>query len=198
MSWKLTIFDDYLHTGESCLKLTHSDRINTFRSWFGPMAHQLFNVAVDKYHRACRHQTQSQLSIQKQFAQHLLIEASFHHQRCLQRYQIYTDIKNSGLNHTQNLSEILLFIRMTPQHPCIDTLQLFANKQLPNCLDLEEALQSLTDVKLIQKICVKEIDFYDKNPYPHDHVWDFETKDLKDYTLKEHLKSHQQLIKCHL
>jgi hypothetical protein len=66
---------------------------------------------------------------------------------------------------------------------------------MPNNPDFETAVETLILTKLIQKIAFLHFKFYDKNPYPHDHIFDHKTHQLKDHDCYDRMNTQQQLIK---
>lgn len=192
MPWELSITHDYKETTESCLQLQHSDKENVFRSWFGPLAKYIYLTLQNKFDF---NPDKRSFLIEKQFAQYTLMQASFHHQRCSHVYQINQDLENQGLSEKYELAEILLFIRMTPQHPSHETLIQFGQQQIPWCDDIEAAIEQLIETKLIQRIHCETHIFYDKNPYPHDHILDLSENTLNDLAFDQPINEHQKLIR---
>ncbi len=191
MPWELNINSNFKDTSECCLQLSHTEKKQSFRSWFGPLAKHIYIQLQNKFN--FRAQGES-FQIEKQFAQYTLMQASFHHQRCIYQYQINSDLEANALTGQYDLAELLLFIRMTPQHPSQDTLIEFAQKQMPWCADIDTAINQLLDAKLIQKIICDGHIFYDKNPYPHDHVLDIPSQKLKDFTFDQPIQKNQRLV----
>jgi len=157
------------------------------------MAQNLMAKARLKHPTTISDQT-AQINIDKHSAQYFLIEASFYHQQCLQQYQVINDIYKLGINKTEEVIELLLYLRMTSLHPSHEDLQVFAGCQPRHNLCLEQALDTLLDNRLIQKIEFLEFQFYDKNPYPHGHIFDLKTQTIKDHNSIEQLSKHQQML----
>ncbi len=195
MTWQLTYTENHQQSGESCLQLNHHKKNKQLRSWFGPLAQHLFRL-IKKQLSSTTTEHHTVFQIEKQLAQHLLIQASFYHQRCLHQYQVYDDIKNLQLNQHNELCELLLFIRMSAQHPSQQTLQQLIDNQLPWYTDFNTEIKTLIDAKLIQKIGYRGLVFYDKNPYPHDHILDLHNQRLHDYTQLQGSLNQQQLLLC--
>jgi len=201
MTWQVNFTYNYKQSGECCLELCHEKRNTQLRSWFGPLAQHLFNQPQLKLF-SDQTKEQYNFSIDKQMAQFLLIKASFFHQRCLHMYQVKDDIKRQELIYSHELCELLLFIRMSNQHPSHQTLELFVEYQIPWCEDLRSKIESLLSAKLIQKISLNStykhngLVFYDKNPYPHDHLLNLETLKLNDVTHTAMKHDQQQLLIC--
>lgn len=194
MTWKLTLIHNYQNSNEYCLTMTHLKRNSTLRQWYGPIARQLFKKASYKHNSFSSVENQHSILMDKQATQYFLIEASFFHQKCVQLFQINNDVKAKCLSLTQEVSELLLYIRMTDQHPSHKNLIIFADCHIPCHLDFENTLKSLLEVRLIQKIEILHFVFYDKNPYPHDHIFDHKSLTLKDHNQIEQLLNHQKLI----
>lgn len=199
MTWHLSMIENHQQSNEHCLQLRHHNKPTPLRSWFGPMAQHLLQQI-----RSClppaeklktKHNTQN-FVLDKQLAQHLLIQASFFHQRCLHQYQISDDLKNKGLSHSHELCELLLFIRMSAQHPSHQTLQVWVENQLPYWVDFEAELNTLLNAKMVQKISHQDWVFYDKNPFPHDHLLDLTSLKLNDFYGPEQLLEKHQLLIC--
>ena len=161
--------------------LNHEKKKNLLRCWFGPLALHLFQQTICSQQINQTTINQS-IKIDKKMAQHLLIQASFFHQRCLQQYQVQNHLKQQFQSYSHELCDLLLFIRMSSQHPCQKTLQLFVDCQMPWCTDLDAEINTLLDAKLIQKIKYRDLIFYDKNPYPHDNILNLKTSKLEDFT----------------
>ncbi len=198
MTWQLKLIENHQQTGEHCLELCRINKHSPLRSWFGPIA-QLLLQQNHRYlppSKKLNDEANTQRwAIDKQMAQYLLVQASFFHQRCLHQYQVNDDIKSKGLDNNHDLSELLLFIRMSSQHPSHQTLLTLVSSQLPSNKGLEGNLNTLLSAKLIQKISFHNWAFYDKNPYPHDHLLDLKTFELNDFN--QHQKRHeQQLLIC--
>lgn len=191
MSWEIKINTNYKETSEYCLQLCHTKKNQSFRSWFGPLAHHIYLQLKRQFNFV---KEQHKLSVDKQLAQYVLMQASFLHQRCLYQFQVTHDLTNHHLSKRYEVAELLLFIRMTHQHPSHHTLLACAQSQIPWCIETDEAIKSLLDSKLIQKIeCIDHI-FYDKNPYPHDHVLDTSDYKLNDFTSAHQLNNNERLI----
>lgn len=191
MSWQIHINSNHEETSECCLQLRHSDKNHTFRSWFGPLAKLIYLQLQSKFNLTdCGHTIQ----IEKQFAQYTLMHASFIHQRCMYQYQITNDLKLNNLSDQHDLAELLLFIRMTCQHPTERTLIACVQTQMPWCDEVERAIDALIETKLIQKIVCTDHVFYDKNPYPHDHVFDLKEHKLNDFNDSQKLNRNQRLV----
>jgi|GEM_PF-2284201 len=180
MIWKLSLTHNHQQSNEYCLTMTHLKRNCQLRQWFGPIAQQLFKQASYKHNIIASAQNQLSMIIDKQSAQHFLIEASFFHQKCVQLYHINQDLKANCLELTQEISELLLYLRMTDQHPTHENLNLFADCHMHCHLDFEKALKALIEANLIQKIEILHCIFYDKNPRPHDHIFDHQNMTLID------------------
>ncbi len=197
MTWHVGFIDNYQQTGECCLKLRHGKRGTQLRGWFGPLARHLYSLTQPQFH-ANQSKTSKHLAIDKQMAQFLLIQASFFHQRCFHMYQVKDDIKRQNLNFSHEVCELLLFIRMSNHHPSHKTIQLFVQHQIPWCEDFEKKIEDLLAVKLIQKFSHNNLVFYDKNPYPHDHLLDLKTLKLEDFIDREYSPNQQQLLICQI
>ncbi len=195
MIWQLKLTANHQQSGEFCLSLSQGKRNHLLRRWFGPLAQHLFQQPVCSREKTPATIDQD-INIDKQMAQHLLIQASFFHQRCLQQYQIQNHLKQQCQHYSHELCELLLFIRMSSQHPCQKTLQLFVDCQMPWCTDIEAEINTLLDARLIQKIKYKDLIFYDKNPYPHDHLLNLKTSQLKDFNSHDTKINHQELLIC--
>ncbi|MCX7553867.1 hypothetical protein OS175_08250 [Marinicella sp. S1101] len=191
MTWTLHIDCNFQNTHEFCLQLNHTDKARNFRSWMGPMAKHLFMQLQQNLARCTSSQS---FIIEKQLAQYALMQASFHHQRCLHQFQIIQDLEAIDLAGHNEMADMLLFIRMTPQHPCHDTLLLFSQQQTPWTQDAEAVIAQLVEAKLIQIIKCGEQTYYDKNPYPHDHVLDLNTLKLTDFTAEGPVEKYQTLV----
>ncbi len=174
--------------------MTQLKRNNCLRQWFGPMAQQLFNIISSHRNSSTTCDHHRCILLDKQAAQHFLIEASFYQQKCIQQFQVTSDIRAKCLNPIQAMSELLLYIRMTNQHPSHENLHIFSHCHLPYDLEFEAALEALVVAKLIQKIEFLHFTFYDKNPYPHDHIFDHKSFTLTDQNRIERLFDHQRLI----
>ncbi len=185
MNWQLTLINNYQNSGESCVQLTHTKRENLLRSWFGPFAQQLFHSITNKVPTPVKNSHNCCLDIGKQCAQYLLVQASYQHQRCLYQYQVNQDLNNKGIQGAHELGDLLLYIRMTAQHPCHQNIEQLYNTQLSSCHDTGQALNTLLDARLIQQINYQQLTYYDKNPYPHDHVLNLRSEKLTDLTGNE-------------
>ncbi|TDR22741.1 hypothetical protein [Marinicella litoralis] len=195
MTWQLTLINNHRQSNECCLKMTQLKRNRILRQWFGPMAWQLFkSVTGDKTTPVCHNE---KVLLDKQTAQSFLIEASFFHQKCLQLYQINSDLKSKGLVPSQELCELLLYLRMTTQHPSHQIISLLADCHFPCNLSFDRALKALLNAQLIQKIVCLPFIFYDKNPYPHDHVFDQTSQSLTDHDNIKIIHDHQMIIQHH-
>ncbi|WP_223787558.1 hypothetical protein [Marinicella meishanensis] len=190
MNWQLQYEPNHQHCGEACLTLTQHNRCEPLRRWFGPMATQLA-----RWLRASHSKISGQhpTTINKSLAQQLLMQASFHHQACLHRYHVTQDLPAQS----PAMCDVLLYLRMSRLHPCQDTMETLLNTQMPHCQDLEDILQRLVQAELIQCINSGSQRFYDKNPYPHDHILDTQTDRLFDYTGPEDLSATRILIQPH-
>ena len=199
MTWQLNFIKNHQQTGEYCLELCRINKPTPLRCWFGPMAQHLLqqsNHYLPSSQTLYTEGNTQRWGIEKQLAQHLLVEASFFHQRCLHQYQVNDDIKSKGLDNNHDLSELLLFIRMSAQHPSHQTLITLVNSQQHRSSAFEDNLNTLLSHKLIQKIGYNNWVFYDKNPYPHDHLLDLSTFKLHDFSGQK--KTHElQLLICH-
>ena len=162
------------------------------------MAQQLFQLAKGLLNINLTKTFDLSFSIDKQAAQYFLIEASFYHQKCLQQFQITADLKNKQLSVTQQLSELLLYIRMTRQHPSHESLDVFSACHLPCNAGFDQTIESLIKAKLIQRIEFLHFKFYDKNPYPHDHIFDYNSQTLKDHDSIESIYNQQKPINHHI
>ncbi len=189
MTWQINLINDFRCSGETCLELTHHHRYCQLRNWFGPFAQRLFNSIKDQLLRSNDDSVIHQIIVDKQFAQYLLVQASFLHQRCMHQYQVHQDIHDKGITYSHELGELLLYVRMTPQHPSQQTLEHFIDTQLAWCDETEQAIHTLLESKLIQKIKFNQQTYYDKNPYPHDHILNLDTNILSDYTGQEYMGS---------
>ena len=198
MTWKLTLELNHLNTKECRLTMTHCKRNVVLRQWFGPMAHQLLQMAKGNLNPVLSTTLDGSLLIDKQMAQYFLIEASFYHQKCLQQFQITADLKNKHLPIKQDLCELLLYIRMTHQHPSHESLAVFSACHLPCNAEFNQAIESLVDTRLIQRIEFLHFTFYDKNPYPHDHIFDCNSQTLKDHDCFARVNSRQKRITQHI
>ena len=158
--------------------MIHLKRNSPLRQWYGPIAKQLLNI--ESYNCKLNLTTGGTKTIQidKQSAQWFLIEASFYHQKCMQQFHIVNDLKIKSLEPTHELSELLLYIRMTIHHPSQDNLHIFTDSHIPFSCDVERAIKSLMATKLIQKIEFLHFKFYDKNPNPHDHIFNQKKSDF--------------------
>ncbi len=193
MTWKFTLNKNHKRSKEYSLTLSQVKHDKILRRWFGPMAQHLFSKIKNKQ---LPHSTQSSLTVtlDKQAAQYFLIKASFFHQQCLQQYQVLTDLIKHGIETTEEVIESLLYIRMTCLHPSQQNIHLMADCQLACSLHIDHALDELVKAKLIQKIEFLHFKFYDKNPYPHGHIFDKESQTLRDHNNIELLGEHQRLI----
>lgn len=195
MSWQIYFTKNHQQTGDCCLQLTNSFSNYNLRSWSGPFASHLFDSIKPKLNTADTNN--GSVTIDKQFVQYLLIKASFLHQKCMYEYQVTSDLsKTIGLNDIHEMAEILLYIRMTEKHPCLESLIHFAEQQIPWCNDIHSAIEALLDHKLIQQIKYHRWCFFDKNPYPHNHLLDMETNCLVDHHHQMTIDNNQRLIVC--
>ena len=192
MTWIINYSRNFKQTDECCLELCHRNKSTPLRAWFGPLASQLFQL-INNQINLTKLASRSSFIIEKHQAQYLPIQASFLLQRCQHLYQVNKDLKHLDSKYQHEVCEILLFIRMSNQHPKQQTLQLFTDIQLPHCTDIETAIDVLLKAKLIQKIQYNDWVFYDKIPYPHDHVLDLNSLKLVDYNHSE-LRSNQQKL----
>lgn len=151
MTWQLQFNPNHQNCGEACLTLSRRSRCEPLRCWFGPLATQLVDWLQDNT-PAVNFTVQRIIIIDKTLAQHLLVQASFHHQACLQRHQVAQDMANLPKPLQAAMADVLLFIRMAQSHPCHHTLETLINTQLPHCQDLESILQQLLQAELIQQI----------------------------------------------
>ncbi len=180
-SWQLKLTKNHQATKEYSLKLINKKANKTFRNWFGPLALQI-------YHKAKRHLTKNQHKITKQntltfdkhFAQHVMIEASLYQQLCHHHYQTVEDLELKGLSHHTSTNNVLLYIRMTAQHPSRQTIKTLLWDEKNHGVDHDQIVDKLVQHRLIQKFKINDHIFYDKNPYPHNHLYNVETNQLTD------------------
>ena len=170
--WQLTYDPDIRQLGEPGLTLHKHNSTEALRHWVGPLANHIVNrLSPHIRWPYVQPKAKSRLNISKLLAQHLLIEASFQHQHCLHHFQVIKDLKNNGLQ-TGNTAELLLYLRMTLQHPCHDHVLQVMSLMQPDNTRCEEQLCDLQDHQLIQSIKHRNTVFYDKNPLPHAHLYD--------------------------
>ncbi|MCB1581668.1 MAG: hypothetical protein R3E90_08920 [Marinicella sp.] len=193
MNWTIKYTPKWKNNQEALLTLVSSHQRHPLREWYGPLAELIF---CSSYKHLSKHisMTTQQFDIEKQLAQFILMQACFLHQKCLHEYQVNQDTKKAGLTNNNDLAELLLFIRMTSNHPNQHSLMTFHNAQIPWCDDFETRIDNLINSKLIQHIRYKNMDFFDKNPYPHDHILDLHDKVLFDYQQNFPIREHQKLI----
>ncbi len=193
MTWQIKYTPQLGNQKEACLTIQKHKKNYKLRGWYGPLAELIFKV-VQKYLPANHEQHKQQYAIEKQLAQFILIQASFLHQKCLHDYQVLSDTDKAGLCKHHDLTDLLLFIRMTANHPCFDSVMAFGQTQIPWCDDIETQLDQLLEQKLIQQVKYRQWHFYDKNPYPHDHILDLKNQRLFDHHQHNQLEKHQKLI----
>lgn len=191
MSWKLNLSHNFNHTNEYCLQLCHTEKNQSFRSWFGPLAKRIHH-----HLQSCLKlpTTDQPVTMDKHDSQYALMQASFLHQRYLYQFQVNHDLELNQLSNNFDLVELLLYIRMTKQHPNHETLLMFAQTQMPWCDEPEAAINLLVETKLIQKIDFLNYTFYDKNPYPHDHVLDLKKLILNDLNTTHEINVNERLV----
>jgi hypothetical protein len=192
MTWKLSYDRQCNLHQEACLTIHNDRKQYKLRGWYGPMA-ELILQSIKKFIPRI-HTSPLKQPIEKQMAQFILMQASFLHQKCLHEFQVQTDTDRVGLSDDHNLAELLLFIRMTANHPCSDSIAAFSQTQIPWCDDVQTHLNQLVDCKLIQRVKYQQWYFYDKNPYPHNHIVDLQDQMLFDHHLHKPIKNHQKLI----
>ena len=179
--WQLTYNPNFRQLGEPGLTLHKHNSTEALRRWVGPLATRLINrLAEHTNQTAGIPGTKSRFNISKQLAQHLLIEASFQHQFCLHHFQVIQDLQSHRLQ-TGSMEELLLYLRMTSQHPCHEDVLAVMSLIQPDNSCCEEQLITLQERHLIQKIAHRNTVFYDKNPLPHAHVYDPEQGCLYDH-----------------
>ena len=179
--WQLTYHPDFRHLGEAGLTLHKQDRSEALRHWVGPLAERLVNrLSQHNNTPTLNTHVSTQFNISKLMAQHLLIEASFQHQYCLHRFQVIKDLQKNQLQ-SGSMEEVLLYLRMTPQHPCHDKVLEVMSLMQPDNTRCEEQLTELQECRLIQSIKHRNSVFYDKNPLPHAHLYDPEQGCLYDH-----------------
>jgi hypothetical protein len=98
------------------------------------------------------------------------------------------------LDDNHDLAEILLFIRMTDKHPCQQSLEQFTAQQTPWCHDMQAAIDRLLECKLIQQVKYQQWLFFDKNPYPHNHLLDIKNNSLVDYNHQMTIDNNHKLL----
>lgn len=180
-TWQLIYQLKHQGLNEPSLSLKHQTKGSILRCWIGPMAEILMSQAIQllKYH-VTKTKPIIVLNISKQFAQHFLIEASLQQQLQLQRFYVVTDIQNKqGIQ--RQADELLLFIRMSCQHPCHQTLLHAMACMQPDNHRSEELIWQLQQQQLIQVIEHQNTRFYDKNPIPHRHLYDPKKHVIFDY-----------------
>ena len=167
---------------EYILSLSKNNSRKKLRSWFGPLALHLFLKAKHQINPTSDIKNQGDcLLFDKLFTQHFLIEASFYHQKCLMEFQVKNDLLSKGLSYDDQLGELLLYIRMTSQHPSYQTLLRVGNETTHNLKGIVSHIQTLKDNLLIQEIKHETYTFYDKNPLPHSHLYDPDKNIIFDY-----------------
>ncbi|MFC3195411.1 hypothetical protein ACFODZ_14245 [Marinicella sediminis] len=194
--WYLSYSENHLSLNEPGLLLHKKRNGLVLRSWIGPMAHMLMSKLLRRHHPDQARLTNNgwQLPIDKQQAQHLLIEASFQQQFCLHHYQVTGDLLNHGLP-PEHFDELLLYLRMSLQHPSHQSLIQVMSLIQPDNHRNEEQLETLEQYKLIQRISHNNTCFYDKNPLPHAHLYDPKSHMLYDHHCQLD-DSGLQLIRC--
>ncbi len=193
MTWQIRYTPQHPKHREACLTLQNNKKHYKLRGWYGPLAELIFKN-IQKYLPIKKQQPIQQQTIEKQLAQFILIQASFLHQRCLHDYQITTDTEKAGLAKHHDLADLLLFIRMTANHPCYDSIMTLFDTQIPWCEDIDTQLNMLLECKIIQQLRFQNWHFFDKNPFPHNHVLDLQKQMLFDYHQLHSIVDHKKLI----
>ncbi len=194
-SWQLSISHMQSPLNEYQLQLINNKTNKTWRSWFGPIAWQIYRKAKSQVLKNHRFAVQNNsLLFDKHYAQHLMIEASLHHHFCHHLYQTTDDLRQQDMAQDLDAHDLLLYIRMTPQHPCHQTISRLASEKSKLGVDHKLIIDRLVARRLIQKIVINQQTFYDKNPHPHDHLFNTQTGQLTDYTEQKIHSDHPNLI----
>jgi len=191
-TWQLILTKNHLNLNEYGLVLKNSNSSSIMRCWFGLIAKKLWaNAIKHSDHINTGSKNSCHINCDKNFAQHLLIEASFLQQLCAQQFNIHKDLASNGMTINCVAAEILLFIRMTQQHPSREIITQIMDLTLRGNHDYEHPLNLLQEMRLIQKICYQDQSYYDKNPYPHCHVYDPENQTIYDYNNNLNLNKYR-------
>ncbi|MFV0543118.1 MAG: hypothetical protein ACK5L8_05430 [Marinicella pacifica] len=175
-TWNIKLTPAHHNELNDILSLNRTD--TPFRNWFGALAGEIY--------KSIRHGLNLPLAspktLNKTEAQHILIEAAMVQQQCLQHYRVYQDLAQHNLTDLA-LHDVLLFIRMCNYHPGEHDLLDYQKHShvIESTGHLKILLNQLEEQRLIQTIRANHRVFYDKNPYPHCHLFDTETGRISDY-----------------
>ena len=177
-TWSIQLNPANQYQLNDVLSLCKHNQNNHFRSWFGALAGEIFQCIKSglKLSIAQPHQ------LDKTEAQHILIQAAMVQQHCMHHYRVYKDLKTNHINDLA-LHDLLLFIRMANYHPGEQDLISYQKHShvIESPGHLKSSLHQLQNQQLIQKISANDNIFYDKNPYPHCHLFDTKTGRISDY-----------------
>lgn len=197
MTWLLTYQKNLSENMMCSLDLTHRKRGSSLRQWHGPIAQKLFQLCL-KNHAPIQHpNNQSAIILNKQNAQSFLIESCLYQQNLFQQFFVTQDLAEKQVKPHAGIGDMLLFIRMNHIHLSQDTLDAYINLNMTCYADQSSSLAILLNHKLIQKIHCFGQNFYDKNPFPHHHIFDTHTRTLKDYDFADSTTANQQIILGH-
>lgn len=177
-TWNIKLTPAHHNELNDVLSLSKSQTDTPFRNWFGALAGEIYKSIRDGLNLSLA----SPKTLNKTEVQHILIEAAMVQQQCLQHYRVYQDLAQYNLTDLA-LHDVLLFIRMSNYHP--SKQDLFSYQQYSHVIESNDHLRSLLnqlqDKNLIQEIRTDNHVFFDKNPYPHCHIFDTKSGRISDY-----------------
>lgn len=180
-TWQLLYQHNLKHWQDPALQLINQKSEHVLRCWVGEISTQLLLMALGMNRHQLKPGHKQCLQLNKHQTQQFLMAACFHYQACLHQYQVLKDLRTQELDHATGLADILLYIRMSDQHPSSKQLAKAMNQTAPQVVGLKQQLKHLEHHQLIQKLTHKGLVFFDKNPLPHKHLFDPDQQVIIDY-----------------